>query len=207
MARKDSALTVRLTNQMAEKFKTYAQNKKLSQSDFLVELLKHYDKNKIGYDNGISDELVEIPIILSYENYFLKQAKDQVREPKKYLFKGKYVYWPPHQKLKITAKKYEEKLSKEFRINQDLQEYDFYYWFGVAKDSNKSRFVIVETFYLAKKDDSTIMLNVNRGKFASDLLEITQHIKDYALYQDVKNLEYILAKVITEDKEFESFLV
>lgn len=208
MAKKESGITIRLTQEMANKFKTYAQNNNVSQGGFLEELLARYEKSSFGNNDNLTNinKETEISIFLCYENFFLEDECKQMREPKKYRFKGISIFGRNQTMLPVPAKMYEKALKNEFGITMDLDEYDFFYWVYVYKDCERNRFVVVETFVLKKKDSFRNKLNVNRCKFTFNLSEITQHISNFATAMDVKQIEFNLAETLTKDEEVESFL-
>lgn len=47
MAKKEAGITIRLTQEIANKFKTYAQNNNVSQGAFLEELLARYENRDL----------------------------------------------------------------------------------------------------------------------------------------------------------------
>ena len=149
---------------------------------------------------------MEIPIFLCYENFFLQDKSKQIRDPKNYTILGEYIYWPSQQKPVFSAKLYEKALKEEFNISKDLDKYMFYYWFGVVKDSDRQRYIIVETISLYKDSGIKNMLNINRSQFAMSLSGITKHIRHFAIAQDIRNIEARLADEIKNDEDILSFL-
>ncbi|WP_303864254.1 ribbon-helix-helix protein, CopG family [Alkalibaculum bacchi] len=218
MTKKDKGITVRLTPEVAEKFKAHAQKNDMSQGEFLEELLNKYGKNQ-GPNSEVSNKIVEHSILLSYENLFLEDESKQIKEPKRYIVKGRYIYTSQQQnpylaqlygsdKLYESAKLYEDEIKKNFNIDVSLNEYRFFYWFGIidTEDTKKHRYVIVETISLQKENDIKYMLSTTRCQFANGLSDITEHIRPYARLHDIKSIQSILAKEITSDEDVLSFL-
>lgn len=211
VGKKDTAVTIRLTKEIADKFKAISQQKDVSQAEFLTELIEGYDeKINLEYREPVISKGGKIEILLAYENLFLEDVEKQIKIPKKYQFEGEYKYWtqPPVQLL--PAKNYKDELGSEFKIKEEnLEECEFYYYFAIAEhtnnEDNKKKYVIAETFTLVDEEDAMHKLYVNRCKFANSLVQITQHIKKYALIRDIRNVEYILADVIENEEDVENF--
>jgi len=169
--------------------------------------MQYENRGRINDVNLINvNQEMEIPVFLCYENFFLSDESKQIRTPKKYNFKGYFIFGRNQPMMPIAAKIYEKELKNEFGISADLENYEFYYGINIYKECEKNRFVIVETFILKKIKSIRNTLNVNRCKFALNLTEVTQHICNFALSQDVKQIEFILAETLTKDEDIESFL-
>lgn len=197
--KKDKAVTVRFTEEVASKLKQYAQNNSISQSEFLSNLINNYEVSTNIYNNS------KINIFLNYENFFLKDKDKQIRIPKKYIFLGQTIYIS-YNNLRASAKFYEKELKDDFKIEEDLDNYEFYYNVGVYNDTEKNRFVILEVIVLYQKGTTLYKLNVNRCKFAYNLSEILSYIRRYAKIEDINAIQNILAEPVIDDEDVESFL-
>lgn len=186
-------ISIRLTKEVSERFKTLAQKKGISQSKLIEILINEYEK--------VNDE-TNIVFFLSYENKFLKDSDKWYKKPKKYTFEGRWIYsyYKNYQNWK-PAKDYEKDLKDEFKIKQSLENYYLYVCVGLAQDIKDNRYILLETIVLAKSKNINEKpdLCVNRCKYFNDVKEIKENFQSYIDTEDEKNIQILLAEDASKD--------
>lgn len=186
-------ISIRLTKEVSERFKTLAQKKRISQSKLIEILINEYEK--------VNDE-TNIVFFLSYENKFLKDSDKWYKKPKKYTFEGRWIYnyHKNYQNWK-SAKDYEKDLKEEFKIKQSLENYDLYVCVGLAQDIKDNRYVLLETIILRKSKNNNEKpdLWVDRCKYFDDIKEIKENFQSYIDTEDEKNIQMLLAEDASKD--------
>lgn len=196
-----TSMTVRLNSDISDKFKTSAKEKKISQGEFIEELMECYEKEiNVGDLQVLEPQGNElITLLLKYKNVF----ENKTIETKKITFKGEIIYRVANPKwITISGK---ERLMDEFKITKKLENINCSYWWGITKELDKERYIIYENFHM-EGEKQEILLNIKRCKVAKKLNEIIVAIENYALEMDIEQLEYILAKTISDEKELIAYL-
>ena len=190
-------ISIRLTKEVSERFKTLAQKKGISQSKLIEILINEYEK--------VNDES-NIVFFLSYENKFLKDSDKWYKKPKKYTFEGRWIY--PYQKNYQNwrpAKDYEKDLKDEFKIKESLENYDLYVCVGLAQDIKDNKYVLLETIGLNKKGNGKKInekpdLWVDRCKYFDNVKEIKENFQNYIDSEDERNIQRVLAEDASKDE-------
>lgn len=206
-------ISIRLTDEVAEKFRNYSQNYAESQSDFIEILLKRFDETQGMYSSvkNKNDSEIDFWVYNSYLNLFIKDKNMQYKTIKKYLVKGHSVYWfpdtneylPLYSELCLCG----DELKKEFSITEDLKNYKFCFWFWVLWDNSQNKYLLVEKFSLieiAEKNEGVKKLYVDRCKHFSQIKEVRECIKVFATQQQLMQFDRENAETITVD-ELEEF--
>lgn len=202
-------ISIRLADEVAEKFRTYSQNYAKSQSDLIEMLLRRFDDTKDMYPsvNNENDLERDIWVYTSYLNLFIKDKARQYKTMKKYLVKGHSVYWYPdgNAHLPLYADSYScvDELKKEFDIKEDLKNYKFCFWFWVLWDNTQNKYLLLEKFSLietSEKNEEIIKLYVDRCKHFAQIKEIRECIKVFSTPQQLMQFDRQNAETITADE-------
>ncbi|MEW8994406.1 ribbon-helix-helix protein, CopG family [Clostridium sp.] len=200
-------ISVRLTKEIAEKFRSLAQQNDVSQSDFIEILLKRFEETQ--QNNQTSQQaLTNQPfrILLSKTNDLTNIQDEKYVKPMKLCFNGHYVHYiPPQNRILQGANQFEEELKREFNISISLENFLLYDSIDIAYDSDKEKYLVIEMVGLKKKDGIKYDLLVNRCYYAKDLEEIKTKFHTYVSDTDKKGIEMALAETITNDEQLKLF--
>ncbi len=199
------SVTVRIHESTYERLKKTANERNISQGKLIENLINTIQANPDHKESKSQD--TQIRLLLKYENYFLSQDEKKVREPKNYVFTGRWV-WPRYEaeKQALSLEHLKEKLKAEFEIVDSLDDCECTYIFYILYDSVKNRYIINEIFLICRNDFKNKMLHVIRCKFAMNLYEIKRHLNQYAEKMDFTTIESCIAPDIFDDAEVEMFL-
>lgn len=189
--KKNVSITLRLREEDAEKFKLNALKNKVSQSEYLVQLM-----NIIGNSqNNIGEQSGCIPIILLKKNAFSPYDEKQNLLTKKIIIKGQVLVFP--QNLIIRPLEcYEEMLKKEFNIKQSLEGFIFSHILNLFKINGKEKFLVNEVIHIEKNDTRQIYLNVSRCLYVNNYNDVVEKFGKYAASENLAQIEFAMAKKI-----------
>ncbi|NFE94355.1 ribbon-helix-helix protein, CopG family [Clostridium botulinum] len=200
-------ISVRLTKEVAEKFRTLAQQNDVSQSDFIEILLKRFEETQ--QNNHTSQQVLTdqpFQILLSKTNDLTNIQGKKYVKPMKLCFNGHYVYYiPPQNRILQRADRFEEELKREFDISISLENFLLYDSIDIAYDSDREKYLVIERVGLKKEDETRYDLFVNRCYYAKDLEEIKIKFHTYVSDEDKKGIEMALAETITDDEQLKLF--
>ena len=202
--KKKESVTIRMNEDNVEKLRRYSRVENVSQGKFIEDLIEMYDNKKIGKHSRDINEDTKIEYLLRYENYFLKDKDKQVRESIKYTMNGTNIY-ALRNYFQIPIKQVINLLKEDFKIDEDLEKYIFGYWFSVAFNKAKERFIINEKFDIRMPNSTKAMLNISRCKVASDLQDIKNKIERYSSTDILAEVENYLVKDTEDESIFKEF--
>ena len=186
---KSVTMTVRLNSETCDKFKELAKKEEISQGEFIEKLVSLYKPE------------FQITMPLKYKNKF--QNELQEKPSKKFKFRGKWIYQLPN--IRLMSPFQIKKINEEFKIKEIEESFQYSYWFGIANDLDKKRYVINEFFWVSNKEQENL-INVKRCKIVNDLQEIVNVLANYAFELEIEQIENILAEETTDEKELETYL-
>lgn len=200
-------ISVRLTKDVAEKFRALAQKNDVSQSDFIEILLKRFEETQQD-SSVLKQKIINQPfqILLSITNNLTNNEKKKYVKPMKLCFNGYYIYYiPPQNRSLRKAEQFEEELKKEFDITSSLKDFLLYNSIDIAFDSDREEYVLIEGVGLKKENEIKYNLWVFRCYYAKDLEDIKTKFHTYVSDEDEKGIEMALAETITDDEQLKLF--
>lgn len=206
-------ISIRLTDEVAEKFREYSQNYAKSQSEFIEIMLKRFDDTKDLYPTVQNEPDVErdIWVYTSYLNLYNRNKDRQYKAMKKYLVQGHSEYFYPDTNVHLTLNLGYylccDELKKEFDIQEDISSCKFCYWFWILWDKNQNKFLLLEKFSLIEpneKNGDLLKLYIDRCKHFSEIKEIREQIVKFSMPNQLMQFDRQYADNITfeELKEY-----
>ncbi len=193
--KKDVAITIRISQDVAEKFKYNAQEMKMSQGEYLTHIVEKTPEVQ-SFQQGNRVEL-----ILKKERVTGNEEADRkfYVDTKKFVFEGQWLNTYFVNDNRVPASIFEEELKEDFGI-EISSDHMFYYYIAVYR-CDKSRKILAQeqvAVYNANKLSECI-LNVQRCVYCDGLEDIKTKFKKYISCQNLLQIEQILAIEIDED--------
>lgn len=195
--KKNVSITLRLTREDAEKFKLNAIKNKVSQSEYLVQLMSSVGNSQknMGEQSG-----GDIHIILYKKNVFSPDNEKQNLLTKKIIVKGKGLVFPRNLIIR-PLELYGEELKKEFDINQPLDDFVFSHVLNLIQLEEEEKFLVNEIINITNKETKQIYLNVSRCLYVKGYNEVLDKFGKYADEGNLYQIEYAMAKKIEGSTE------
>ena len=200
-------VTMRLKQDVARRFKEYAQKDNLSQGDFLEKLLQSYGQPQ-------PERPAEKPPISIFlcKKIFSPIKTEMLSEPSRtYSVEGKAEYWPPSM-FGCPATDFSNQLRKEFGINNItiLEKYNMQHVLNLLYDEKLKKYLVYEILMLVAIDpqDSDIKgdpykiipLTVQRCKHVSSFSEVRERFSTYANRSNLDAIEIAMSEQISPDE-------
>lgn len=201
------SVTIRLKEDVARRFKEYAQKDNLSQGDFLETLLQSYGQPQPERPA----EKTPVPLILCKKNY-LTATPDMSNEPTRtYCFVGEVKYWPQSM-FGCPAIHFQTQLSKEFAIKDpsSLKQYHLQHVLNLLYDEKVQKYLVYEVLMLiptnlympsiAYDPHKANPLTVRRCKHVTSFSEVCERFGTYASPYNLDNIEIAMSEQISPDE-------
>ncbi len=199
--KKDVAITIRVKQDVAEKFKSNAQEMKMSQGEYLTKIVEGTPEIQ-RFQNGNRIEL-----ILKREKNTGDEKADQnfYVETKKYVFEGEWLNTYLVNDNRVPASIFEEELKEDFGIEISSEHICFYY-IGIYRRANDKKNILAHEQLVVCNGNkiSEYILNVQRCAYCTGLEDIKAKFKKYISYQNLLQIEQVLASEIKKE-DFEQY--
>lgn len=202
-------ISIRLTDEISEKFRRYSQNYAKSQGEFIEIMLKRFDDTKDLYPavNNESESERNIWVYTSYLNLFIGDKDKQYRTMKKYLVLGRSEFYYPDTNVHLPFSEgyysCSNELRKEFNIQDDISQCKFCYWFWILWDKNVEKYLLLEKFSLTEsneKNEDLLKLYIDRCRHFTVMKDIRSQILKFSLPQHLMQFDRQYAETITPEQ-------
>jgi|GEM_PF-7112397 len=200
-------VTMRLKEDVAKRFKEYAQKDNMSQGDFLEKLLQSYGQPQ----QEKPAEKTPVPLILCKKNFLTANPNMPSEPTRTYCFVGEVKYWPQSM-FGCPATYFQNQLSKEFAIEDpnSLKQYNMQHVLNLLYDEKVKKYLVYEILMLiptnlympsiAYNPHKANPLTVRRCKHVTSFSEVCERFGTYASQYNLDGIEIAMSEQISPDK-------
>ena len=193
-----TAITMRLNEDDAERFKTLAQQNGISQSDFLVQLMNRYG---IAEQGQMSHEWQNNIIIYLYIRVWdvLCPTKYPDRTLK-YEFPGQAVY-APQSFFTRPAKEVEPLLKEDFHFAVPLDGYQFSHVVYLFRDDKAKKYLANEIMLLSQLNNGLMdnYFSLSRCRHVDSFDDFCVKFNRYCVPANITGVQHAMAEEIGDD--------
>lgn len=200
------AITMRLNEDDAERFKTLAQQNGISQADFLVQLMNRYG---IAERGQMSQEWQNNIIIYLYIRIWdaLCPTKKPEDRTLKYEFPGQAVY-TPQSFFTRPAKEVESLLKKDFDFAVPLDSYQFSHVVYLFRDDKAKKYLANEIMLLSQQNNGLMdnYFSLSRCRHVDSFKDFCEKFGRYCVPANITGVQHAMAEEIGDDyTQFDQF--
>ena len=203
---KNVAITMRLHEEDAEKFKTLAQQNGISQADFLVQLMNRYGIQEQAQERYVSGGNT-ITVYLYKHAWLLLYPTIKMEKARKYEFPGQRLYCPPSLFTR-PATEVADLLKQDFDFILPLDNSQFSHVANLFYDERAKKYLVNEIMVLNQLNNGLMQehFSISRCLHVKDFGEFCSKFHKYAMPANLTNVQLAMADDVGEDYSiFEKF--